>query len=325
MTIMIAKTARDLSFIVSWKSIDLLIRSDRKRGRMSIGLIDVDGHNFPNLALMKISAYHKAKGDHVEWCNPLLPYDKVYQAKVFDFTVDFNTCLQAKEIIKGGTGYGLDNKLPDGIENIFPDYSLYPQYKNTAYGFLTRGCPRGCGFCIVGNKEGLQSRKVADLEIFWNGQKEIKLLDPNMYACKDWKELSNQLIRSKAYIDFTQGVDIRVMTDEKIESLNSMKLKMMHFAWDSYEMSTYEKLKEFRSKLNLDRRKLGVYVLTNFDTTKEQDLERIYKLRELDYDPYVMIYDKDKLPRGHELKKIQRWVNSKWIWRSCERFEDYKK
>lgn len=292
---------------------------------MKIGLIDVDGHNFPNLALMKISAHHKANGDHVEWCNPLLQYDKVYQAKVFDFTEDFNTCLQADEVIKGGTGYGLDNKLPDEIENISPDYSIYPQHKNTAYGFLTRGCPRDCGFCIVGKKEGLQSRKVADLESFWDGQKEIKLLDPNMYACKDWKELSNQLISSKTYIDFTQGVDIRVMTDEKIDSLNSMKLKMIHFAWDNYEMSTYEKLREFRNKLRFDRRKLGVYVLTNYNTEIEQDLERIYKLRELDYDPYVMIYDKDKLVRGHELKKIQRWVNSKRIWRSCERFEDYKK
>lgn len=292
---------------------------------MKIGLVDVDGHNFPNLALMKISAYHKAKGDRVEWCNPLLPYDRVYQAKVFDFTEDFNTCLQTNEIIKGGTGYGLDNKLPDEIENIFPDYSIYPQYKNTAYGFMTRGCPRGCGFCIVGQKEGLKSYKVSSLNSFWAGQKEIKLLDPNLYACKDWKELSDQLIRSKACIDFTQGVDIRVMTDEKIDSLNNMKLKMIHFAWDNYEMSTYEKLKEFRSKLHFDKRKLSVYVLTNYNTEIEQDLERIYKLRELDYTPYVMIYNKDKLPRDHELKKMQRWVNNKWIWRSCERFEDYQK
>lgn len=292
---------------------------------MKIGLIDVDGHNFPNLALMKISAYHKAKGDHVEWCNPLLPYDRVYQAKVFDFTEDFDTCLQTKEIIKGGTGYGLENKLPDEIENIFPDYTIYPQYKDTAYGFMTRGCPRGCGFCIVGQKEGLKSYKVSNLNSFWDGQKEIKLLDPNLYACKDWKELANQLISSKAYIDFTQGVDIRVMTDAKIDSLNSMKLKMIHFAWDNYEMSTYEKLREFRSELRFDERKLSVYVLTNYNTEIEQDLERIYKLRELDYNPYVMIYDKDKLTRGHELKKIQRWVNNKRIWRSCERFEDYQK
>ena len=94
---------------------------------MKIGLIDVDGHNFPNLALMKISAYHKSKGDQVEWWNGLMHYDIVYQAKVFDetYTKDNNFVVMADKVIKGGTGYGLENKLPDNIEHIYPDYSLY--------------------------------------------------------------------------------------------------------------------------------------------------------------------------------------------------------
>ena len=288
---------------------------------MKIGLIDVDSHNFPNLALMKISAYHKAKGDQVEWAIPMLKYDIVYQSKVFDFTPDENTCIQCEQLIKGGTGYDLQNKLPDEIEMMFPDYSLY-NITDTAYGFLTRGCPRNCPFCIVGEKEGLKSVQVAELWNFWNGQNEIKLLDPNITAFKECDRLFQDLIDSKAWIDFTQGLDIRLMTDKKANLLSQMKVKMLHFAWDNYEFSTYEKLKKFRPLLKYDSRKLRVYVLTNFNTIIEQDLERIYKLRELDYDPYVMIYEKWNAPK--KIKQMARWVNNKFIWRSCERFEDYK-
>lgn len=160
---------------------------------MKIGLIDVDGHNFLNLPLMKLSAYHKRNGDDVEWYNPLLawkyPYDKVYMSKVFTFTPDYLHPVNASEIIRGGTGYYyLDGgqPLPPEIEHVYPDYSLYPERtKDTAYGFLSRGCPRGCGFCIVGKKEGRRSQKVADLSEFWHGQKNIVLLDPNTIACPD--------------------------------------------------------------------------------------------------------------------------------------------
>ena len=128
---------------------------------MNIGLIDVDGHNFPNLALMKLSAWHKARGDAVEWWWGFGAYDRVYMSKVFDTTYspDIPEPLNALEIIKDGTGYGLDNQLPDEVEHMMPDYSLYPELtKDTAYGFLTRGCPRGCHFCIVSEKEGRRSR-----------------------------------------------------------------------------------------------------------------------------------------------------------------------
>lgn len=288
---------------------------------MKIGLIDVDGHNFPNLALMKISAWHKAQGDSVNWWLGFEQYDRVYMSKVFTFTPDIDTCIMADEVVKGGTGYDLKNKLPQEIESMFPDYSLY-NITDTAYGFLTRGCPRNCPFCIVGKKEGLKTVQVAELSNFWNGQKEIKLLDPNITALKDCDRLFQDLIDSKAWVDFTQGIDIRLMTEKKVNLLNSMKVKMLHFAWDNYEFSTYEKLKKFRPLLKYDSRKLRVYVLTNFNTTIEQDLERIYKLRELGYDPYVMIYEKWNAPK--KIKQMARWVNNKFIWRSCERFEDYK-
>ncbi|MCZ1090825.1 radical SAM protein [Clostridioides difficile] len=288
---------------------------------MKIGLIDVDGHNFPNLALMKISAYHKKLGDKVEFVNFFEEYDKVYKTKVFTFSDDDYTVINAKEVIKGGTGYDLQNKLPSEIEFMYPDYDLY-DIKNVAYGYLTRGCPRGCEFCIVQEKEGNKSYKVADLNQFWMGQKEIKLLDPNILACSKWEELLKQLIDSKAWVDFTQGLDIRLMTEKKAEMINRIKIKRIHFAWDNYEFNTYDKLKEFRSKLNFKKQKLGVYVLTNFNTTFEEDLERVYKLKELDYDPYVMIFEKWKC--HHEYRRLQRWVNNKIIFRSVDKFKDYK-
>ena len=292
---------------------------------MRIGLIDVDGHNFPNLALMKISAWHKSQGNEVGWYSPLFDnFDKVYQSKIFSFTPDYQY-LPKGELIKGGIAYGLENKLPEEIEHTFPDYSIYgDKYKNTAYGFLTRGCPRGCAFCNVAEHQGKVAKKVADLSEFWNGQKNIVLLDPNILASRSWKGLFKQLADSKAWIDFSQGLDIRVMTKEKAEAIEKLKVKMIHFAWDNYEFKTYEKLKEFKKWTTLNERKLRVYVLVNFNTTIEQDLDRIYKLRKLGYDPYVMIFEKEKLIKGHKLRKIQRWVNNKFIWRTCEKIEDYE-
>lgn len=306
---------------------------------MRVGLIDVDGKNFPNIALMKISAACKKEGDMVEWYQPFGErYDVVFMSKVFSFTPDYDLCINADLVVRGGTGYciNLENGkevfdkaknivLPDEIEHIYPDYSLY-NITDTAYGFLTRGCPRGCEFCIVGKKEGKKSYKVADLTEFWNGQKNIVLCDPNILACKDWKELFQQLIDSKAYVDFNQGLDIRLMTEEKAEMLNKIKTKEIHFAWDRYEDKdlVLEKLKMYREvgKFKKGSHNVIVYTIVNLDTTFEQDLERIYTLREMGYWAYVMIYDKAHCERKY--KDLQRWVNNRVIFAKCERFEDYK-
>lgn len=300
---------------------------------MRVALIDVDGHNFPSLPLMKLSAHHKQLGDTVEWYDPLTawmkPPDRVYMSKVFTFTEDYSHPVCGKEIIRGGTGYDYPNggqSLPKEIEHIYPDYSLYPDLcKDTAYGFLTRGCPRGCDFCIVKEKEGQKSHKVADLSEFWNSQKNIVLLDPNLFSCRDWENLSQQLIESNAYIDFSQGCDIRVMTDEKAEYLKKMKIKQIHFAWDRYEDRDMivPKFAKFKEITGWDKRKMTVYVLCGFNTAFEQDLERLYTLRDLGYSPYVMIYDKYKLKKKDPLKRLQRWVNSRFAFAACERFEDY--
>ena len=327
---------------------------------MKIGLIDVDGHNFPNIPLMKISAWHKAQGDSVEWYDPMFSghCDKVYMSKVFSFTPDYIYPIDADEIIQGGSGYCIslidgkevydkskDANLPYEIEHIYPDYSIYQREEieydeetgektvrlvgstvDTAYGFLTRGCPRGCDFCHVEAKEGRRTYKVADLSEFWRGQKNIVLCDPNILACREHPELLQQLIDSGARVDFNQGLDIRLTNKRNIELLNKIKIKQIHFAWDNHKddltrfFERYKALAKHKPHGNYGM----VYCLVNFGSTLEEDLHRIYTLRDMEFDPYVMIYNKDNLPKGHELRKLQRWVNNKFIFRSCKTFEEYK-
>lgn len=294
---------------------------------MNIGLIDVDGHNFPNLALMKISAWHKAQGDSVEWWWGFGEYDVVYKSKVFtdEYSPDIPDPFNARKIVKGGTGYGLDNVLPPEIEHIYPDYGLYPQYtKDTAYGFLTRGCPTRCTFCAVSEKEGCRSVKAADVSEWWRGQKNVVLLDPNILACPDCVELLGQLADTGAWVDYTQGLDARRLTRRNIEALNRTKAKMVHFAWDRMadESKVLDGLRLYLKYGTVqDFRRRRVYVLTNFGTTLEQDLYRVYTLRDMGFDPFVMVYDKPHAPQ--EVKRLQRWVNMKAIFRTINRFEDY--
>lgn len=291
---------------------------------MKIGLVDVDGHRWPNLCLMKISAYHKARGDTVEWHDGRKCYDIVYMSRVFtdSYSKDYTGTVRTDRIVKGGTGYGLKNKLPDKVEHIYPDYGLYPQFAGCAYGFLSRGCPRGCGFCIVGEKEGRKAEAVADLSEFWSGEKEIKLLDPNLLACPDWKRLLGQLAESRATVDFTQGLDIRLITPEKADALNHVRTKMLHFAWDNPEDNLIPYFKRFSEMTSVkDFRKRRVYVLTNYGSEHEQDLYRVYTLREMGFDPYVMVYEKSTAPPI--TRKLQQWVNNKWFFRSVPDFKDF--
>lgn len=286
---------------------------------------------------MKLSAYHKQQGDEVEIFNRLEEYDVVYASKVFSFTSDIDDeyFVRADEIRKGGTGYCIfteDGKekfdpnknapLPKEIEHIYPDYELFPGFK-FAVGFLTRGCPRGCGFCVVGKKEGLCSSRVSELSEFWRGQREIKLLDPNILACKEHEELLKELANSRAKVDFTQGLDIRLTTADNISLINKINVKMIHFAWDSAKEDLTEYFKRFAELTTIKRpNERAVYVLTNFNSSIEEDLYRIYTLRKLGFDPYVMIYQKQTADRIY--RRLQRWCNNRIIFRSVERFEDYK-
>lgn len=290
-----------------------------------IGLIDVDSHNFPNLCLMKLSAYHKAQGHQVCFWNPLFYFDVVYKSRVFTdtYSKDNITVRNAGQVIKGGTGYGPGPDLPDEIEHSYPDYSLYPQYSETAYGFLSRGCPRGCGFCIVGGKEGRKSRKVADLSEFWRGQREIKLMDANLLACPDHEKLLLQLVGSRALVDFSQGLDIRLITRDNVALLNQVRTKAVHFAWDNPDEDLTRYFRQFLEWTSIKNPRLRrVYLLTNYGSTHEQDLYRVETLRQMGFDPYVMIYERPTAPPI--TRHLQRWVNNKRLFYAIPSFSDYE-
>lgn len=202
---------------------------------MKIGLVDVDGHHFPNLALGKIAAYHKTQGDTVEWATPLFGnYDRVYMSKVFTFTPDC-TDIYGCEVIKGGAGYDIHSVLPEEIDRLQPDYSIYPQVdNNTAYGFLTRGCPNKCVWCIVPKKEGNVTPYMDVDEIAIDGRTNLILMDNNILASDYGLQQIEKIIRRGYKIDFNQAMDARLVTPEIADLLARVKwIKRIRFGCDT--------------------------------------------------------------------------------------------
>ena len=202
---------------------------------MRIGLLDIDGHNFPNLALMKISAYHKSIGNPVEWVNHFNQYDIVYQSKVFTFSPDNEFHIQANKIIKGGTGYDPLIKLDPVIEKCIPDYSLYPKF-NSGYGFLTRGCPNKCAWCVVPRKEG-SIQPDSDIEDILQGRKSAILMDNNVLASDHGIRQIEKIIRLKVKIDFNQGLDARLIDRPMAKILSQVRwLSPLRMSCDTTSM-----------------------------------------------------------------------------------------
>ena len=213
-------------------------------------------------------------------------------------------------------------KLPDEIDSIYPDYSLY-NITDTAYGYFTRGCPRNCDFCIVSEKEGLKTTQVYTLNQFWNGQKNIKLLDPNITAAPNCIELLHELAETKALVDFTQGLDLRLLTDKKIEAIKKIKIKNIHFAWDKFEDEKIicENLSLFIKETKYTYDKITIYVLCNYNTTFEQDLYRVYKIKELGANPYVMVYERKTADQKY--RHLAKYVNGRQHFRTATDFNDF--
>lgn len=290
---------------------------------MNIGLHDADGHSgFPNLALMKLSAWHKAQGDEVSWWMPEQEYDKVYSSKVFTFTPE-NPYLP-EGTVKGGTGYGKYEDLPAEIDRMFPDYSLYPNC-DYAIGFLTRGCVRKCPWCVVPKKEGWIRPYMTWREIKRPDSRDIKFMDNNVLACDFGREQMIDMIGQNVRVDFNQGLDARLVDDDVADILSRLKwIRFIRFSCDTDSM-----LDLVLQKIDLLKRhgvkpyRIFVYVLVQDIESAEK---RAIALRSAGVDvfaqPYRDFTTNEQPPL--ELRRFARWVNLKQVFKTVERFADFE-
>ncbi len=281
-----------------------------------IGIIDVDGHNFPNFALMRVSAYHKLHGDLVEWAMPSKNYDMVVSSKIFTFSPDYDySVIDADVLLKGGTGYDIRSRLSKEIEaSVAMDYSLYPKYPFSIQ-FFSRGCIRKCPFCLVREKEGYIS-SVTPVDLNPQGS-HIEVLDNNFFANPAWTEAVDYLLAARQKVNL-HGVDVRIMNEEQAYWLNKLPLyRNIHIAWDLPQLDLTEKLREITRYIK--PYKLMCYVLVGYGSTIEQDMYRIERLRELGIKPFVMPYrdfENHHVPTQYE-KDLAQYVNKPMIFKSC--------
>lgn len=282
---------------------------------MNIGLLDIDGHNFPNLALMKISAWHKLQGDRVEFATMFEHYDILYKSKVFTFTSDNEYCYQADNVIHGGTGYDISAKLPDEIDSMCPDYSLYNC--EHAYGFLTRGCVNKCSWCIVPEKEGI-IKPYMDIKDFIGDHKSAVLMDNNVLAIDHGIRQIEKIIDLKIKVDFNQGLDARLIDNTMAKLLSRVKwLKPLRMACDSQSMKKpIEKATKLLRKNNCTPSNYFIYTLVK---DIDESLDRVLFLKNLKLDPFCQPYRDFKINKEPDkiLKQFSRWVNHKATFKSC--------
>lgn len=295
---------------------------------MKIGLFDVDS-TIPNLALMKISAYYKTLGHDVEFAMPLQfdDYDKIYASKVFNFKHENDAYLRFNDpnFIIGGTGVNIASKLPKEIEECTPDYSLYNIDYNI--GFTSRGCRRKCSFCIVPKKEG-KIHSVSSIKKLLTNPKStnLMLLDNDFFGNPQWELISEELIETGIKVNISQGINIRSITDKQAMYLSLINYRDIHFsrksihtAWDNIkdEDFVFEGLAKIMQHGVLASH-ITVYVLIGFNSTPDEDMYRIEKLRALKVSPFVMPYDKNDPYQ----RDFTRYVNNKAVFKSIP-FEEY--
>lgn len=300
---------------------------------MTVGLFDLDRTGFPNVALMKLSAWHKAQGDTVLPLNSGLPADRRYASAVFSWNRHKVAAMVAQGAIVGGTGVDLRNKLPDEVEATKPDYTLYGI--DYGVGYLMRGCIWDCDFCVVRKKEGLP-REVATIDHLLNesgrARPFIVLLDNEFFWNVKWAIARLEEFTTRG-IDYSpsQGLDVRVMTEPLAEALAASPFwnlkrsrRQITFAFDNIATeSRYRRGVEMLLK-RMAAWHLQSFVLVGHDSTIEQDLRRIAIIREYDIDPFVMVYrdyTTGKMARDPQLRNLARWVNRR-LYKTCA-FEDY--
>jgi len=292
-----------------------------------IALVDVDGHNFPNFALMKIAAWWRQQGETVKWYDPLFDRpDRIYKSKVFTFTPDTPDYCDC-EIVRGGTGYRLYEDLAPEIDAMKPDYSIYPQY-DYAIGFLSRGCIRNCPWCIVPRKEG-KIRQYDDIETVSCGRRDVVLMDNNFLANERGfiAEQLEKARRLKLRIDFNQALDARLVDEENARWLAACHWsKYIRFSCDT--MGVIEPVKAAIRTMRAAgyRRKFFIYILTK---EVESALERIRELTAFDahVSPFVMPYRNlygDGKIADKRCALLANWCNQQAVRKSCT-FEEFKR
>jgi len=293
---------------------------------VKVAIYDVDS-KIPNLALMKISAWHKQQGDEVEHNMPLLrdEYDRIYASKIFNFSDD--SMLSDERMIIGGTGWDMKKTLPDEIENMVPDYSIYNYPHNI--GFTMRGCRLKCSFCVVPEKEG-KPYGVSTIEEIWTQResKHIVLLDNDFFGNPAWNDRIEEIRELGLQVNFSQGLNIRNIKAEQAAAVASVKFsnmsgkkKQVHFAWDDprHEKLIHKGIKTC-IEAGLKPYQMAFYVLIGYHSTPEEDMHRVEVLRSYGCDPFVMPYNKEDPYQA----KFTRWVNHKAIFKTVK-WEDYNR
>ena len=299
---------------------------------LSVGLLDVDGHKFPNLALMKLSRWHKEHGDKTELYSVLEQYDIVYMSKVFTHTPDYPYVItNAKKTVKGGTGYDFTSKLPEEIDHTQPDYSLYGKMidKKTAYGFLTRGCINKCPWCIVPKKEGFIRPYMDVDEIAIEGRTHLILMDNNILACEYGISQIRKIVERGYRVDFNQALDALVVTDEIAQLLAKVKwLNYIRFGCDTPKQIEYcHRVIRMIRKYGYN----GQFMLyTMLYGTIEECYHRLMYWKADEFEQKVCCQAQPCLDFTHKVQHIPqwqndmaRWANRKWLYRIMD-FKDYE-
>lgn len=288
-----------------------------------IGLIDVDNTGFPNLALMKISAYHKSLGDTVEFVG-INNCDITYISKVFTFSPEYMpTIANLGHIIKGGTGYDLTIRLPIQIDNMLPDYSIYG-IKDKAYGFLTRGCNRKCPWCVVPEKEG-KPAIYRDIEEILQGRQEAIIMDNNILSSAYGIYQIEKIVELGIKVDFNQGLDARLVSIDIAKLLSKVKwIRSVRFACDSDSMvEPVIKAMDLLVKFGIGKWRFDNYLLLN--GSLESAYYRANEMRKygasINPQPFRSFKENNIIPQWQ--KDFARWGNKKQIYRTVD-FKDYK-